>query len=370
MAAPKKHPQRKRRLLLAGLIVAALVIVLGVFVGLPLLQTLMNTYEPWLGAYPTTTPFTGAVSEAEITEIGDRLRAVGLAESDYLLSTGVVTHLQRLRDGEISPDALRSYADHLETLNEKTAAFGEAIPTAFWDVQTQDMHAIDMTEYDAVAAMTLPGSSPYRSLLARAYNRLAAFHEADGDDTALDAAFDIFQDVADYYEQINEPPTPDDPDAQVDYGTGIILIWQQVMFSTSRNNPLSHDRLISHSIYNHFNITDMWRYRTGDYATIGEIWGVSGFAPRFVGDPANDNQVEHTTISMTLQLVMDEPLTALNLIEDRDVIAGNVSAAYAAADKAINTAVGRDFAPRFHENYREGIEYLRCLLADRDTCSS
>jgi hypothetical protein len=362
------QPDRKRRIVITVLAIVGGVAILALVVGMPLIQSLTRSFVPVSSRFPTATPFTGAVTEADIIAIGDRLRAAGLTESGYLSSTGVAEHLRRLHVGEVSLEGLHAYANDLQRLAEVTATYGEAIPTPFWDVQTAEMRANTLTEYGAVAAIAMPGSEPYLALLAQAYNRLARLH-ADEQDTAVNAAFDVFQSVVDYYEEVSGLP-PDNAEGRAGYGRGLVLVWQQVMFSTSRNNPLTGERLITHDVFNHFNVTDMWRYRVGESLGIGEIWGVSGFAPRFVGDPKNDNQVEHTTISMTLQLVLGEPLIALNLIEDRDLLTGHESTTHAAADIAINTVVGDEFEPRFAVDFRAGIEYLRCALTDREPCSS
>lgn len=366
MSATPQH-SRRRRFGIILLIAIGLLLIGGLLVGLPLLQTLTRSFTLNLPLFPTATPYTGTAEDVVVAEVGERLHAVGLAESDYLLSTGVTEHLERLRAGVVSPDALRRYADNLAILTETTAGFGESIPVQFWDVETTEMRGQGITEYSLVEAMAAPESEPYLSLLARSYNRLVAFHLAAGDDTALDAALDIFHLVIDYYEQVAGKPA-DDSASRVNFGNGAILVWQQVMFSTSRDNPLTGKRLISHSFFNRFNITSMWRYRNGENIWLGKIWGVTGFAPRFVGVETNDNQVEHMTISMTLQMVLGNPVSALNMIEYRDVLTGRSSDAEANADISVNNAISRIFAPRFRRDYREAIEVLRCALAERDSC--
>jgi hypothetical protein len=361
-------PQPRRRLWIVVVGVLGLLVIVGLVVGLPLLQTAMKSYSIQLGAFPTATPFEGSVTEAEIAEIGDLLRAAGLPEGDYLLSTGVAEHLERLRAGAVSPDAVRRYAANLVKLTELAAAYGDPIPVTFWDVQSTDMRTHGLREYAIADAIVQPDSEPYLSLLARAYNRLVAFHQAgEEQDTALDAEFDIFQMVVDYYEKV-AGESPDDAKGRAEYGKALVLIWQQVMFSTSRTNPLTGASVISHSIFNRFNITSMWRYRMGENIWLGEIWGVSGFAHRYVGDPGNDNQVEHATISAVLQVVLGNPVKALNAIEYKELLTGKANQAHTDADIAVNNAIATAFVPRFTADYRGTIEHLRCVLAEREGC--
>lgn len=364
---PKSLSIRHRRVWVIAA-VAAVILLAVLAIGLPLLQTMTRSFDLQAVVFPTATPFTGTVSETQLAEVEASLRSAGLADEPILLSTGIPEHLRRLQNGEITAEALLAYANHLNALRTASAAFGEPIPSTFWDVQTDNMRESGLTEYSIAEGMALPGSALYLDLLAHAYNRLLVLHQNSATDTALDAAFDIFQFVVDYYDAISPASDSDQQEQLAHRGNSLILIWHQVMFSTSRTNPLNREQLISHSIFNHFNITDMYRYRAGEYLSIGDIWGVSGFAGRFVGDPENDNQVEHVTISMALQLVLEDPLAALNAIEDRAVLTGSESAGHANADKAVNTAIARDFAPYFYSDFRTGIEHLRCILAGDETC--
>ncbi|MCA9902997.1 MAG: hypothetical protein KC547_03995 [Anaerolineae bacterium] len=359
---PRSHQRR-------NIILLILVGILGVGVifAAVLLPRLLTSYQAPTGfdGAASATPSTDDVSEADVAHIEQRLRAVGLAESGYLSSTGIATHLQRLRDKEVSLEALENYADDLEALTQISGQYGQPIPVTFWDVRTEDMTQNNLTEYDAVHAITGP-DSPYLALISRAYNRLYDLKTSPETDTALDAALDIFQYTVAYYVLVSPVDFDNlDDEQRAEIAKGIVGVWQQVLVSSTRANPLTGKPMFSHSVFGHFNISSMWRYHVGADIGVGEIWGVSGFDQRFVGEPENNNQVEHMSISATLQLVLAEPLEVLNGIEERDILTGRESRVQAQADQNVNSAIAFEFIPYFADDYSGTIEHLRCVLASR-----
>ena len=92
------------------------------------------------------------------------------------------------------------------------------------------------------------------------------------------------------------------------------------------------------------------------------MWGVTGFAPRYVGIPQNNNQVEHMSISMILQMVNGEPVLILDGIEEEKVLLGPAQSQEANADMALNNAIHKEFAPYFAEDLGKAVENLRSVL--------
>jgi hypothetical protein len=234
-------------------------------------------------------------------------------------------------------------------------------------VQTADMKANHLTEYEAVAALATPDSAPYLSLLSRAYNRLYDFRQYRGGDTALDAALDIFLYTVEYYDAVTETDFDAmEPEIARNIGNEIVMVWHQILVGATRAGPLTARPMFTPRIFARFNVTNMWQHHTGRRSAIDDIWGVSGFDPRFVGERNNENQVEHIAISMTLQMVSQVPLLILNAIEDRDTLTGRQSPAHARADQNINNAIAFEFIPRFVDDYVRGIEHLRCVLSSNE----
>lgn len=314
-----------------------------------------------------STPVSDELSDETIQRVTARLRAIGLSETASLDSTGIQTHLQRLRDGEVDANTLLLYADDLEALNLFTAAAGAQIPTDFWDSQTEFHKSTGVDEYTLVRESAMPGSEPYIGLLAQAFGRFLAFKdgEATGEDTALDAALDILPMLEAYDEAIyGGAPAADNPAELTGRAQGKLMVWQSLIAGTSRTNPLTGEALFSHGIFGHNSIPEMWRHAQGENISVSEVWGLSGFAPQFVGTPRNANQIEHMSISAYLQFVMDEPLTVLNGIEQEKLVRGHADAAEAHADMALNRAIADEFAPFYATQPEQAVERLRAFLKE------
>jgi hypothetical protein len=311
-------------------------------------------------------------AEEETTFVARRLREAGLNETPVLGDTAITGHLARLENGEVSEETLLQYADNLIYLNAYTTANGGSIPTSFWDVRTPEMTENGWDEYSVVQQSVVPEAEPYLLLLAKGYGRFLQFKAAEtsGDDTALDAALDMFAFVEDYWTTLN-PESIDESSAEEVEGiaNGKLLVWQSLVAGSTRINPLIGEPMFSHSIFARDNVDTMYQYDLGEAMSIADIWGVTGFAPQFVGIPENNNQVEHMSISMLLQLVMAEPVAVLDAIEEEKVVTGQADAAEANADMALNSAIHNEFAPSFAENGLQAVEQLRCFLKGMEQTS-
>ncbi|MFN2190541.1 MAG: hypothetical protein ACK2T3_17395, partial [Candidatus Promineifilaceae bacterium] len=212
--------------------------------------------------------------------------------------------------------------------------------------------------------IAVPEAEPYL-LLAKGYGRFLQFKaaEASGDDTALDAALDMFALVEDHWTAVT-PTSEDAVSAEETQGiaNGKLLVWQSLVAGSTRMNPLTGKPLFSHSIFARDNVGTMYEYDLGEAMSIADVWGVTSFASQFVGIPENDNQVEHMSISMLLQMVMAEPVAVLDAIDEEKVVTGQADAAEANADMALNSAIHNEFAPSFAENGLRTVEQWRCFL--------
>jgi len=302
---------------------------------------------------------------AEETKVVLRLQEVGLNEDPVLGDTAVSGHMQRLEDGEVSEGTLFQYADDLAHLNEFTAANDGPIPTSFWDVRTPEMEANGWDEYSIVHQIAVLEADPYLNLLTRGYGRFLQFKAAEmsGEDTALDAALDMFAYVDDYWTSVTfSSPPLESAEALKGVAASKLMVWQSLVAGSTRINPLTKEPMFSHSIFARDNVGTMYQYDQGVEMSIAEVWGVTGFAPRYVGIPENNNQVEHMSISKILQVVMGEPVLVLDAIEEEKVLAGHARSEEANADMALNNAIHAEFVPYFAENGLMAVEHLRCVL--------
>lgn len=273
----------------------------------------------------------------------ETLVALGLSEEGPLQATGVRGHRERLAAGRVTSQELEQYARDLKTLCAATARGGGAVPIAFWDVRSQSMSALGLTEYALVHRLAGAEFAPYLELLGRAYGRLVRWKQtATG--TAVATALEILGDCANYVRGGGSlQMTATRPHLRPEEAA--ILLWQQIVAGTTRS---IHGREVySHSFWGRHNVVEMWNFETGSEASVTEVWGLSGFAPRFVGDPRNRNQIEHMTISAVAQRTLHIPLFALNLLETVEWLTRRCSLGECHADQAVNRAVGRDLCRHF-----------------------
>lgn len=202
--------------------------------------------------------------------------------------------------------------------------------------------------------------------LGSAYARFHRFKtQAQGrTDTALDTALDLFVPVI----ALLETQSLDEMIERSPYITtpeqAALYLWQDVVSGSSRRNPLTRHKVFDHGFATRFHVGTIWQYQTGRAELDGDIWGVSGFAARFVGPPENNNQIEHMSISMVIQGLLREPLLVLDAFEELERLTGVASAEEAAADTALNEAIHDVFVPSFHGNLPQAIEALRHHLRE------
>lgn len=316
---------------------------------------------------PPVTPAAVTPPPLAPADLGPFLLAAGLNPQPLLGDTAVEKHLRRLNRGAVDAGLLSAYGRDLRHLTAVSAAAGRPIPAPFWDVYIRPMRLQGVTEYELVQRMAAPGMVPYVRLLARSYERFAAFKadEAAGTgDTAVDAALDILLLVIDHLEAEQGPLPPDAPAAQrAQRAEEALLLWQTIVSGRSREHPLTGQPMVAPTLLNRLTVMEMWRYEQGLRAPNSTVWGVSGFAPPFVGDPLNENQVDHLAISALLQTGLGQSLLLLDLEEDRELWNGHtLNAATARADKALNRVVAEQFAPTFAADMRGTVARLRCAL--------
>ena len=337
----------------------------GGYVGLRLYRQLTFSVQVETAGGPAVNVRAPAIASdsAEAKAIAAQLRAAGLNETPVLNDTAISGHLARLAHGEVTVATLEQYAQNLIDLNKYTTARGTRIPTSFWDVRTPEMTATNWDEYWIVNQIAVPEAEPYLRFLADGYQRFNQFKVQEGSstDTALDAALDLLLLADDYYAS-NVGPPPDDPQERAGYAHAKLMVWQSLVAGSTRTNPLTKQPLFSHSLYARNNIGTMYQHELGRVMGIAEVWGVTGFDPHFVGIAANNNQIEHLSISTLLQMVLNEPLVALNAIEQEKRLKGEATAAEAAADTALNQAIHDVLAPLYIQDSRAAVKQLRCFL--------
>lgn len=361
---------KSRKVLTAALIGlgATAVVAVGIWLASLALRS-DNSDLPPVDIWPTATPFNETqISDNSVAVLAAQLEAAGLTSGPYLDATGVEAHLARLATGEVDTAALAQYAADLQTLNVTSAQYGAQIPASFWDVRTEDMAARNITEYNLVNGLALPGLEKHIGLFARAFERFKRFKEAaPGSDSALDAELDLLLITLDYMDETLGPLPADAPAAKRESrAQETVRTWQRLVVGTTRYNPITQSEMVQEILASRMNVVAMWRHHTGQQLTHPEAWGLSGFAEPFVGDyEKNVNQVEHLSISTFIQVVLKEPELVLSLQEDKELLSGHSSGkAMALADKAINNAVATQFAPTFAADPRGTVEHLRCFLKD------
>ncbi len=350
-------------------IIGVAVIIIAVVTGKDLYARLTNSFQPVSYQPPSVIHTPEAESQNQTTEdeIAKKLRAAGLSENGVIDSVGVRGHLQRYEADEVDAQTLLDYAENLAALNRLTETDGARIPTDFWDALSKQQVEEGQDVYTQVARFVDPGSAPYLKLLTRAWARFLAFKagEASGEDTALDAALDMLLMQDDYVEEVYlDLPAADDEAGWKGIADSKIIVWQSLIAGTSRINPLTGEALFSHGDFGRNSVAEMWRYRLKKHLGISEIWGVTGFDWQFVGTPENANQVEHMSITSFLQLVLDEPITALNAIEEKKVLLNGADPKEAAADMALNQAVHDYLLSNYIHDLPGGVTKLRCVLKD------
>ncbi|MCC1491321.1 hypothetical protein [Cognatishimia sp. F0-27] len=306
-----------------------------------------------------------AAETATPDEIRRALRAAGLNETPVLGDTGVTAHMARLDQGQISAEALLDYAEDLATLSRLSAAQGKAIPGAFWDVETPALTRDGWTPYAIVAHLADDRGKPYLDLLSQAYARFYDYRAGGNpDDTALDAAFDILDQSHSYILSLPEARRLQHGPKLRSVEAATLMAWQTLVAGTTRRIPGLAQPAFDHGFVGRFSVKTIYQYELGKPMSIGEVWGVSGFKPRFVGPPENNNQIEHLTISTLLQAVAGTPATLLDALELEKAAAGQSSRGEARADITLNNAVHSHFLPALSDNFETAARALKSALRE------
>lgn len=341
---------------------AILLLIIMIVGGYLILRRLTTSFEAVVATGPVTgnEPHLEPPPASEEPMVARRLKEVGINMQPVLGDTAVSGHLQRLEAGEVSEETLLKYVDDLAYLNQFSAEHGGRIPTDFWDVRTEEMEAKHWDEYSAVQQIAIQEAEPYLLLLAQGYGRFLQFKTAEA--SGEDAALDMFAFVDEYHTKVIV--SIDDPREERGRAEATLMVWQSLVAGSTRTNHLTGKPMFSHSIFARDNVGTMHQYDVDRAMSISEVWGVSGFAPHFIGITQNNNQVEHMSISMVLQMVLGEPLVALDGIEEEKVLVGHADQAEAKADMALNNAIHKEFAPMFVDDWQQAVERLRCVLKD------
>ncbi|PRY20110.1 hypothetical protein CLV78_11559 [Aliiruegeria haliotis] len=292
------------------------------------------------------------------------LTDAGLSAEPLLGDIATSGHLTRLDAGEVTVDQLLNYAEHLNALAFRTKGAGRQIPSTFWDVETDQMRVDGWTPYRVVAALASTEGRPYIDALGVAYTRFHAFKvsEPGADDTALDTALDLFEPAIRLIDEVPREHMLETSEHIRSKEQAALYLWQQLVVGSSRRNPLTHIKLFNHGFAQRFHVGTIWQYDTGMAQDNSAIWGVSGFAPRYVGPPENNNQVEHMSISMTVQGILREPLQILQAFEEFERLSGPVNSEETAADEALNLAVRQTFVPNLENDLQAAVSALRETL--------
>lgn len=297
-------------------------------------------------------------------EVEQRLVAAGLAESGRLGSVGVERHLRRFDRGAVARDRLLRHAENVERLVERTERLGARLPSTLWDVESGQRRRAGLDVYRIAECLASPAHAEYVELLARSYRRFQAFKalEGRGEDTALDAALDLVEIVGEAVAGTPALGRLESGRIEGDETAATLYVWQNLLTSFHRRNPLTGRPLFSHGLLDHLNLPAMHRHVLARRLTAAETWGVTGLHPRFVGPARNVNQVEHLAISLTLQSVGRTPLFVLDLVEWAQVLLTPADFAEGRADRALNRAVREAFVPRFRADLAGAVEALREAL--------
>lgn len=292
------------------------------------------------------------------------LLASGLNRDPVLGDTGVSGHMARLETGAVTAEILVQYATGLAALSTATAALGQPIPASFWDVDTEELQRDGWTSYRIVAALNSGEGAPFVTALGAAYARFHRFktQPPGGPDTALDTALDLFQPVVALLKATPPEGLLERSPYIKTHEQAALYLWQDVVAGSTRRNPLTRQKIFDHGFARRFHVGTIWQYETGKAQSDPAIWGVSGFAPEFVGPPENNNQIEHMSISMVVQGLLREPLLVLDAFEEFEKLTGSASAEEANADEALNAAIREIFVPAYEADLEAAIAALRTRL--------
>ncbi len=334
----------------------------------PFLRTL-RLADPIRPPAPDSHPSSGDPLTAE--SLADALRQLGMSDDGRFGSTGVREHLRRLGQGTVSAPLLAAYVRDLQRLSQLSAEGGMALPADYWDVKPQGSRGQGFDEYSMARLLAGASFESYVRLLGQSYQRAYAFREQNADD-AVTAALDLLRYSVDYVRSggtaaVMAGLAALPPESQA------IFLWQRLVAGTTRSSPILKVTVFSHGIWGRHNVVEMWRFRSGAHIEHMDFWGMNGLHQRFIGDPTNNNQIEHLVISAVMQITLGMPVLFLNLLEDAQWILQQAPNVHRLSDQAVNNAVAYDLKPRFNLAQADAvIDYVGCMLhtgADAAACA-
>jgi hypothetical protein len=296
-------------------------------------------------------------------DIAAHLTAAGLSEHGTLGSVGIAGHLAHLRAGAVSAKRLVAYARDLTCIARHTLPAG--IPVDAWDVPP-DQHSGTSDVYAVAQVLAQPEHLAYLGYLAQAFRRFARFQRGDGT-TAVMTVLDLLL-VAARAVQAGVALPPLAPVRERTRDQQALFLWQQIAVGSTRWAPIIHYPLVPHTAFSRCNVATLWQYAQGRAQSLSALWGVSGFHAGYIGDPHNDNQIEHLTITAVMQGVFGVGLGILNALEWGERLSPHVPAAEMHADIALNRAVASVLLPAFTSHAPErAVLRMRAALAQPPT---
>jgi hypothetical protein len=203
---------------------------------------------------------------------------------------------------------------------------------------------------------------PYLRVLAKSYQRFLLLKTSDGSDTAVDAALDMMAIALDYVRSVPTRLLLEHGNEIEDETSATIMTWQNLVAGTTCTNPVTKAPAYSHGFLARFTVWKIYEHDQRRAMGVSEAWGVSGFAPRYVGPATNGNQIEHMSISLVLQTILDTPAVGLAALEEAKVLSGSAPQAEAAADMALKQAIHDVFLPAVQTDLLAATEALRKRL--------
>jgi hypothetical protein len=294
-----------------------------------------------------------------MAESAAHLAAAGLSEHGTLGSVGIVGHLARLRADAVTEARLMAYACDLTRIAHLTEPAG--IPVDAWDVPPTTRRGMGDV-YALAHVLAQPEHAAYLRFIAQAFQRFARFQRGDGT-TAVATALDLLL-LAARAVQSGAALPPLAPVRGRSRDQQALFLWQQIAAGSTRWVPIIHLPLVPRTAFSRCNVATLWQYAQERAQSLSALWGVSGFHAGYVGDPHNDNQIEHLTITAVMQGVFGVGLPILNALEWGERLSPDVPAAEMHADIALNRAVAGVLLPAFTSHAPErAVLRMRAALA-------
>lgn len=294
-----------------------------------------------------------------MADIAAHLAAAGLSEHGTLGSVGIAGHMAHVRAGAVTEAQLRTYASNLTRIAHHTERAG--IPVDAWDVPSAIRRGKGNV-YQMAHVLAQPEHAAYLTFIARAFRRFARFKRGDGS-TAVATVLDLLL-LAARTVQSGAALPPLAPVRRRSRDQQALFLWQQIAVGSTRWVPIIRYPLVPRTVFSRCNVATLWQYAEGRAQSLSALWGLSGFHDGYIGDPHNDNQIEHLTITAVMQGVFGVGLGILNLLEWGERMSPHVPSAEMYADIALNRAVAGVLLPAFTSHAPErAVLRMRAALA-------